>query len=175
MSLGRIIRRASVVARASLLLMGTGGTYYSVPLLPLAVMIAQQPQPAEKKVAIKILVIEADKKSTTIDPQVAHLKDNLLGYSGAKVLDELRTNIDVGSSVSLEIAPESGDKRLLKVTLKKVAADGAVRLRVAIEAIGFDSDTTHPKKPDGKYPTIVVGKPLAGGEKALFLAVTPQL
>jgi hypothetical protein len=173
MSLGRRILRASALARASLALMGTSGAFFSVPLLPLAVIAQQQPA-AEKKVAINILVIEADKKSTTFDKQVEPLKGSLPGYTGGKVLDELKTSIEVGSSVSLEIARQSGEKRLLKVTLRKVAPDGSIRLRVAIDAIKFDSDTTHPKKPDGSHGTIVVGKAISA-EKALFLAVTPQL
>jgi hypothetical protein len=139
--------------------------------LPLA-MIAQ-PMPSKKEakpVAIHILVIEGDKKGKELDKKIdAQLRSAMPGYGGAKVLDELTTSVEEGSSVSLEILRQSGVSRLLKVTVRNVDPNGTVHLTVAIDALKFSADTTHEKS--GRF---VVRHPLSE-DKALFLAVTPKL
>jgi hypothetical protein len=162
--------RAHAFVRAALALGGGSGAFLSVPLLPLAVIAQQAPDKKESKpVAINILVIEGDEKQGSFDPRLERLKKSMPGYTGAKLLDELRTNVEEGSSVSLEIMKQSGQSRLLRVTVQNVEPNGTVRLQVAIDALKLKTDTTHEKG-----ATFMVRHPMPGN-KALFLAVTPKL
>lgn len=140
-------------------------------LFLVAALIAQS-SPGDKKeskpVAINIYVIEADKKSSDFDDKLKDLKNAMPGYSGAKILDELNTKVEEGSSVSLEIMRRSGEARLMKVTVLDVDNQGTVKLHIAIDELKFSSDTTHKKG-----ARLVVGKALSD-TKALFLAVKPN-
>lgn len=172
MSLSRTCVRAYALVRASLALFAGSGAFLSAGVLPLALIISQPvaPKKEAKPVAIHILVIEGDKKGKEVDKRIdAALKSAMPGYTGAKVLDELTTSVEEGSSVSLEILRKSGESRLLKVTVRSVDPNGTVHLNVAIEALKFSADTTHEKS--GR---LVVRHPLSE-DKALFLAVTPKL
>jgi hypothetical protein len=166
----RRILRAYALARAALALSGSGA-YLALSVLPLAI-IAQVPereqQKAPQSVSVNILVIEGDSKKGDFDPRLEKLKNALPGVKGAKVLDELKTKSEEGSSVSLEIMRQSGDARLLKVMVRKVEPDGSIRLRLVIEALKFSIDTKHENG-----ATIVVRHPLSE-DKSLFLAVTPK-
>lgn len=116
-------------------------------------------------VTVRIQVIEARKKGA-FDPKITSLKSAMPGYEGAKLVDELETKVEPGGSVSLEILDK---KRVLKVTVVDVAADGVVKLKLDIDAFKMSTTTKHVRD----NATVVVAKPL-DADKALFLAVTTR-
>ena len=159
------------------LMTGVAAFTFVAPSSPLsgcpAIALAQSPPASAaanepKPVKLHILVIEADKKSGDWDKRIADMRSAMPGYKSAKVLDELEASTEEKSSVSLEIMRQSGQPRLLKVSVRKVEADKTVKLRLEIEALKFKMDTTHEKG----VGRIVVAKPMPG-DKALFFAVTP--
>lgn len=138
-----------------------------------ATAFAQTPGAAPQNVAatvqLHILVIEASKEKGPIDPRLESLKDNMLGYTAAKVVDEVSAKADEGSSVSMEIVRKSKEPRLLKVTVLKVTPDKNITMKVAIDAIKFSAEPTHKSG-----STFLLGHKLPN-DKALFLAVTPKV
>src|SRR5690349_18076881 len=105
----------------ALALMLQSSSCFGVAVVPMALMISQPAQaPEAKRVAINIVVIEADKKSKNFDERLAPLRKAIPeNYTGAKILDDLKTSAEEGSSVSLEISRSSGEARLLRVTVRK--------------------------------------------------------
>lgn len=135
----------------------------------LAVGIATRAEAAPRPVQLNILVVEADKAGKGFPERLAPYKDGMPGFTGGKLLDELNTATEEGSSVSLEILKQSGESRILKVTVRKVEADSTVKLRVAIAALKLQIDTTHEKS-----GTVIVAHELSK-QKALFLVITPKV
>ena len=122
---------------------------------------------AQEPVNIRVQVIEGTNKSTEQDPRIASLKTAIVGYTGAKLLDELEVKVEPKASISLEIL---GRSQILKVTVLDVDKDGTVKLRVAIDSFKFSANTTHKKN----NATVVLAHK-TGPDTALFLAVTPKL
>ncbi len=133
--------------------------------LLVALLVAPSAQ-AAGPVSIRIQVIEATTKSKAFDKRLAPLKKAIRGYTGAKLIDALNTQISAGSSVSLEILKRS---QVLKVTLQEVLKD-SVKLTVEIEKFNFKATTTHKK---GEATVVVAHE--TGPDTALFFAVTPRL
>lgn len=125
-------------------------------------ILTPAPAAAKEPVSVHIQVIEAT-RTGTFDPRLSALKGSLPGYQGAKLVDEITTNVDKGSSVSVEIL---GRTKMLKVTPLKIDPD-AIRLKLDIEAMKFSIKTTHKKG----NATVVLA--ITSGDKARFLAVTP--
>lgn len=181
------LRSPDAWLRAALVALGPIVLYASAPALPsltfgVRAALADTPPAApageahkeaapakQTKVAVHIVVIEADKKSKEMDKRAEPFRKKMPGYEGAKVLDELTAPVEEGSSVSLEIMKKSKEPRLLKVTVQKVEPDKSTSLHVSIDALKFDADTRH--KNNG---TLLVAKPLSDS-KALFLAITPKV
>jgi hypothetical protein len=134
---------------------------------------AQPPAAVLEKVPVQlhILVIEADKKSDRIDKAIELYKPAMPGYRGGKLLDELNASAEEGASVSLEIMRQNGKSRLLRVTVEDVTPppEKNIKLRVAIDALKFNAETTHKNG-----ATLLIHHPLSK-DKALFLAVTPKV
>ena len=122
---------------------------------------------AAGSIPIRIQVIEATKSGKGFDKRLAKLKDGIVGYNGAKLVDEIVAKVEPGASVSLEILKRS---QVLKVKLREVQPDGTVKLSVAIEAFKFAANTTHKK---GRATVLVAHR--TGKDTALFLAVTPEI
>ena len=147
-------------------------------LLGLAVMIAGlglAPHAwAQPTVAVSIVVIEASKATKGMDKRLDELKLTATladyGYTQAKVMDELETQVALDASVSLEILKQGGQARNLKVTVLQVdAKNDTVKLEVSIPEFEFKTTTSHKK--GGRL--MVAHK--RGKDTALFLAVTPKL
>lgn len=140
---------------------------WSVPILILlactSAPVAAQPS---KSVSVRIQVIEAQRKGGVFEDRLQPLRAALEGYEGAKLVDEVETQVEPGSSVSLQILKKS---QMLKVTVRKMLPDGTIKLRLAIEAIKFETDTTHQKG----SATVLVGFKTDKGT-SMFLAVTPK-
>lgn len=122
-----------------------------------------------RKVQIHILVIEADKKAEHFDKRVERYRNAMPGYKGATLLDELSATAEQGGSVSLGILRQSGKSRLLKVTVDAITPDQKIKLRVSVDGLKFNAQTTHKNG-----ATLLVRHPMPG-DKALFLAVTPRM
>jgi len=137
-------------------------------ILLLAWVFAAVPAFAQPKpVTVRIAVIEVT-KTGNFDPRIAAFKSKLPGFDGAKLVDELESKVDPGSSVSLQIRDK---KQVLKVTVDKVEADGTVKLKVEIEAFKFSMNTTHLRD----KATVIVGKMLDDKVTGLYLAVTTRV
>ncbi len=126
-----------------------------------------------RPVAIDIMVVRAFRKPGPMDARLkkqVHLTKQIrnAGFRSAKVSDALKTTVEVGSSVGVEVLA-SPKPRLLKVRVNEVTADKRIKLTVGIKAFEFEIDTEH--KNGGM---IVVAHP-QGPDAALFLAVTPKL
>lgn len=116
-------------------------------------------------VTVRIQVVDAQKKGA-FDPKLSALRSALPGYEGAKLVDELETKVEPGSSVSLQVLDKTA---ILKVTVVDVDKDGVVRLKLEIDAFKLSTTTKHVRD----NATAVVAKPLEG-DKAVFLAVTTR-
>ena len=130
-------------------------------------------QPARGPVAVDILVVQAFRKPGPMDPrlkkQVKLTKQiRTAGFTSATVSDALKTKVEVGSSVGVEVLA-SPKPRLLQVRVKEVTKDKKIRLTVGIKEFDFEIDTEH-----SNGSMIVVAHP-QGPKAALFLAVTPKL
>jgi len=128
---------------------------------------------AAQKVAVNIVVVEATRSGKAFDAQVKRLKlEKKLqqyGFTSAKVMDSLRTNIELQSSVSLEILSKSGKARTLTVkVLQASAKTGTVKLSVAVPESKFKTETTHEKG-----GTLMLALPPEKA-KRVFLVVTPK-
>jgi len=129
---------------------------------------------AQDSVGVNIVVIEAAKSGQGIDKRIQELKLNGpiedAGYTQAKVMDELETQVARESSVTLEILKKGGKARNLKVTVLDVdVKNDAVKLEVSIPEFDFKTTTNHKK--GGRL--MVAHK--RSKDSALFLAVTPKL
>lgn len=122
----------------------------------------------EPAIGVRIQVIEATKKSETLDPKLEPLRKNILnlGWKGAKLLDELETAVEPKATISLDILNK---QHMLKVTVLSVEND-TVKLKVEIPEFKFSANTTHKKG----MATVLVAKD-TGPDTALFLAVTPKI
>lgn len=126
---------------------------------------------AARPVQIKISVIEASKRSKTFDPRIGALEKGIVGFSGAKLLDEVSAKVEPGASVSIEFrAGERKRREMLRVTVRDAKAAGPIQLTVEIVAFKFEATTTHKKS----GATVFVAHP-TGDDTALFLAITPTL
>lgn len=147
-------------------------------LLGLAVMMAVlglAPRAwAQPTVTVSIVVIEASKAAKGIDKRLVELKLTGpledAGYTQAKVMDELETQVAPEASVTLEILKKGGQARNLKVKVLEIdAKNDTVKLEVSIPEFEFKTTTSHKK--GGRL--MVAHK--RGKDIAVFLAVTPKL
>lgn len=136
--------------------------------------VQSSPAAAAQTVAVNIVVIEGSRTGNTVDAQVKTLKleEKLagFGFTSAKVVDALSKDIELESSVSLEILSKSGKGSTLKV--KVLEADPKtqmIRLHVAVPELDFSTETKHKKG-----ATLLVALP-GGKTKRLFLVITPKL
>lgn len=137
-------------------------------------LVQAAPAAAGEPVAINIVVIEASRSGKSLDPRVKALKLHKtiagFGFTSTKVMDELHTNVELGSAVSLQILSKTGKARTLQVkVLEANIKTKIVRLQVAVpEFKNFKTKTEHK---DGG--TFMLSIP-RGNDKRLFLAVTPK-
>jgi hypothetical protein len=129
---------------------------------------------AQQTVGVSIVVIEATRSGGGVDKRLQELKltgpIEDAGFTQAKVMDELETQVALEASVTLEILKKGGQARTLKVTVLDVDANNdVVKLEVSIPEFEFKTTTNHKK--GGRL--VVAHK--RGKDTALFLAVTPKL
>jgi hypothetical protein len=129
---------------------------------------------ADPEVRVSIVVIDAERAKGTIDKRLKALKLDTkltqLGFTSAKVTDELNTTVSKGAGVSLEILRKSGKPRMLRVqVLEADPKTGEVRLNVAVPELEFKADTKHKK--GGTFMLTIP----RGESKRLFMAVTPKI
>jgi hypothetical protein len=143
-----------------------------VALISLSLFAPGQPAQAKaKKVKINILLVEASTQSKVFDKRLEPYRKDLAPYTGAKVLDQIEKEVELGSSMSVDFK-------------------GAPGLRVTLES--FDEKTTTVKlkneiKIKGKKPTVIktshkksnatffVRPPPENPQTVKFFAVTPKL
>ena len=139
----------------------------------LAGVSAARAQDTRPSVAVDITVVQAFRRPGEMD---ARLKKQVkltkqittAGFKSARISDALKTKVEVGSRVGVEVLA-SPKPRLLQVRVKEVTPKKTIKLTVGIKALDFEIDTEHTNG-----GTIVVAHP-QGPDEALFLAVTPKL
>ena len=148
-------------------------TLASVWALLAGTVPAYAQEAARRPVSVDIVVVQASRKAGKMDDrlkkQVKLTKQiETAGFKSAKISDALKTKVEVGARVGVEVlaAPKP---RLLQVKVKEVTKEKVIKLTVTIKALSFEIDTEHTNG-----GTIVVAHP-QGKEEALFLAVTPTL
>ncbi|MBK8010905.1 MAG: hypothetical protein IPK13_06115 [Deltaproteobacteria bacterium] len=175
--------RARKVRRSAFAVATAFSLYVSVA--PIALATGEDPNPTQSEsdtraaqasggVKLHILVIEANRRDGAFDARIRgnvrkHLEE--VGYTGARVLDELSTPaVSEGARVQLEILSRGNPNSAqhLGVTALGISTS-EVRLRVEIPELRFDTSTR--QKPD---TTVALAFKTPDGSK-LYLAVTPTL
>lgn len=137
-------------------------------------LVMQLPAQASAAVQLDILVIEAKRGGKPLMP--AKLKQMKLdgelkrvGFTNAKILDQLPANVEDKGSVSLEIVtPFSKKKQMLTVKVLKVKGD-TIDLEIAVPSQkNFKAKTQH----KNGAALLVVASEQKG--TALILAVKPK-
>ena len=142
-------------------------------LLLLPVLLAASGPQAAAPVQLDILVIEAKKGGKPHMPaklKEVKVDDDLrnLGFTSARILDQLPAKVEHMGSVSLEInTPYSKKKEMLSVTVLG-QTKSVVTLRVELPSLKFKTETGHKK---GATLMLV---PRQKGNSALFLAIRPK-
>lgn len=129
---------------------------------------------AQAPVQVQIVVIEATKRAgQPMDPALKARKLaaqlEALGYTGAKISDQLNAKVGVRARVSLSMFEGTPRERKLTVAVREVGEDGTIRLQITLDKPVVKLKTDH--KNGG---TALVAHP-SSKEAALFLAITPKL
>ena len=143
-----------------------------VALLSLTLFAPGQRAEAQgsKQVKINIQIIEATTKSKAFDKRLEPYRKDLAPYTGAKVVDQIERQVELGSSISVDFkgAPS------LKVTLESFDEKSAtVKLKHEIK-VGKKLSTlktTHKKS----NATLFVRPPPQNPDTVTFFSVTPKL
>ncbi len=130
-----------------------------------------RPAWAQGALRIKIVILEASRKTAGFDPllETLELAKELRGFGfvGAKVADQLETSIEQDASVTLEMFAKSKQRQALKVTFLERAKD-TVRLKIAAPDLKFEVESKHIN--GGKF----LGAHQLDEDRTLFFAVMPQ-